>query len=329
MKKISKILSALLATALVLAVVSVSVIAAEPASISIKTAPTKTVYYEGIDTFEDMLMCDPSGLVITVTDSEGKTFDVSADEYEFIFMDVEDYVLGENEVIITYVDEYDIELTTTLAITVKENPVAGVKITKMPNKTEYDIVKDVLTRENFSFDKLYSMMPEEFDEAMKEHGLTYEEFKAAYDDPEQSKLFRDIVFAEYESLLMIDTTGMEIEVTFKDGTKQTLTDEQDFAVYENAEIPVMVGQYSEVVDGENTLYVDVAGVKADFKVNVKKGGATVTPDKPIAKPDKPVDNKNPEIPNTDGGVSVVFAGVAALCSAFGLALVPSKKKEEF
>ena len=179
MRKILKMLSAVLVTAIVAAVISVSVIAAEPASISVKTAPTRTVYYEGVDTFDGMLICDPSGMVITVTNTDGTTFDVSADEYELIFMEVENYVLGENTATITYVDEKNSELTTTVTITVEESPVADVKITQMPDKTEYDMNKDVLTRENFSFDKLYSVIPEEFDAIMEESGITYEELKAA------------------------------------------------------------------------------------------------------------------------------------------------------
>ncbi len=328
MRKILKMLSAVLVTAIVAAVISVSVTAAEPASISVKTAPTRTVYYEGVDTFDGMLICDPSGMVITVTNTDGTTFDVSADEYELIFMEVENYVLGENTATITYVDEKNDELTTTVTITVEESPVADVKITQMPDKTEYDMDKDVLTRENFSFDKLYSVIPEEFDAIMEENGITYEELKAAYDDPEQSELLKDIIFDEYESILMIDTAGMEIEVTFKDGTKQTLTDEQDCAVYNGTEIPIMVGQYKDITEGENTLYVDAAGVKADFTVTVKKN-TVVTPEKPVTKPGKPVDNKNPEIPNTDGGVSFAAAAVIALVSGCGMALVPSKKKEQY
>lgn len=326
MKKISKILSALLVTALILAVVSVSVIAAEPA-ISIKTAPAKTVYYEGIDTFEGMLMCDPTGAVITVTDADGKTVDVSADDGE-IYMDIEKYAIGENTATLYYFVDEETILEAPVTITVKENPVASVTITKMPAKTEYDMDKDVLTPDNFDLDKIYALDPETFDAILAELDMTYEELKEAYSDPEMMKIFKELMFSEYKNILLVDTTGMEIEVTFKDGTKQTLTDEQEYVTFNGTEIPVMVDQPAEIKEGKNTLTVSVAGVTAPFDVTVKK--AAPAPEKPIEKPDnKPTDSKNPEIPNTDGGVSLAFAGVLAIVSGCGIALVPSKKKEQF
>lgn len=330
MKKMLKLLSAVLVTALIATAVSVSVIAAEPASISVKTAPTRTVYYDGVDTFEGMLMCDPSGMVVTVTNQDGTTFDVSADDGE-IFMDVEKYVIGENEAIVYYLPEEGDPLTATLPITVKENPVVSVKITKMPGKTEYDMDKDVLTADNFDLDKVYASDPETFDAILEELGMTFEDLKEAYSDPEMMNLFKQLMFSEYDAILLVDTTGMEIEVAFKDGTTQTLTDEQDGALYNGTEIPVTVGQPKTIKEGVNTLYIDVAGVQANFDVTVKKNGASsekpsVTPEKPTAKPDN---SKNPVIPDTDGGVSLTAAAVVAVVSGFGIALVPSKKKEQF
>lgn len=330
MKKILKLLSAVLVTALIAAAVSVSVIAAGPASISVKTAPTRTVYYEGVDTYEDMLFCDPSGMVITVANPNGTTFDVSADDGE-IFMDIEEYVLGKNEATVYYWTEDGDELTTTVTITVEESPVAGVKITKMPDKTEYDMDKDVLTKDNFSFDKLYELDPETFDEMLAEFDMTYEDIKEAANNDAIMRLVKQIIFSEYDAILLVDTTGMEIEVAFKDGTTQILTDEQEYVVYNGAEIPVMVGQPNTIEEGVNTLYIDVAGVQANFDVTVKKNGVSsenpsVAPEKPAAKPDN---SKNPEIPNTDGGVSLAAAAVIAVASGFGIALVPSKKKEQF
>lgn len=327
MKKISKLLSVILVTALILAAVSVSVIAAEPATISIKTAPAKTVYYEGIDTFEGMLMCDPSGAVITVTNSDGTTVDVSADDGE-LYMDIEEYVIGENTATLYYFIDDENILEAPVTITVKENPVASVKVTKMPAKTEYDMDKDVLTPDNFDLDKMYALDPETFDAILAELGMTFEDLKEAYSDPEMMQLFKELMFSEYKSILLIDTTGMEIEVTFKDGTTQTLTDEQEYATFNGTEIPVLVDQPKAIKEGKNTLTVSVAGFTAPFDVTVKKSAAA--PEKPIEKPDKkPTDNKNPEIPNTDGGVSLALAGVLALISGCGIALVPSKKKEQF
>lgn len=326
MKKIFKVLSLVLVITLIVAFASVSVIAAEPASISVKTAPARTVYYEGVDTFEDMLFCDPSGMVITVTDVDGTTFDVSADDGE-IYMDVEEYVLGENEATVYYYTEDGEELTTTVAITVEESPVASVKITKMPNKTEYDMDKDVLTADNFSFDKLYELDPETFDEMLEMFDMTYDDLKEAADNPAIIGIVKELMFSEYEQILLVDTTGMEIEVTFKDGTTQTLTDEQECVVYNGAEIPVIIDQPSTIKEGVNTLYVIVGGVQAEFDVTVKKSAET--PEKPVVTPEKPDNSKNPEIPNTDGGASLAMAAIIALASGCGIALVPSKKKEQF
>lgn len=323
MKKISKLLSIMLAVALIAAVASVAVFAADPA-ITVKTAPTRTVYYEGVDTYDGLLYCDPTGMVITLTKADGTTVDLSADENE-IYLDVESYVLGGNTATVYYIDEDGNEITTTYPITVKENPVSSVKVTKMPAKTEYDMDKDVLTAENFDLDKLYAIDPEGFDALLADLGMTFEDLKEAYNNPEMMKIFKEIMFSEYKSILLIDTTGMEIEVTFKDGTTQTLNDEQEYLTYDGAEIPVVVDQPAEIKEGVNTLTVSVAGVTANFDVTVKKAA---TPDKPVT-PEKPVDNRNPEIPNTDGGVSLALAGVLALVSGCGIALVPSKKKEQF
>lgn len=332
MKKISKVLVAVLVMSLIVAFASVSVIAAESASVSVKTAPEKTVYYEGVDTYEGELLCDPTGMVLTVTNPDGTTVDVTAED-ALIDMYVENYVIGENDAVVSYMDEEGNELTTTVKVTVKENPVASVKITKMPAKTEYDMDKDVLTKDNFDLDKLYESDPESMDAILEDLGMTYDEFKEMYENSEMKDLMLDILFSEYSEILMVDTTGMEIEVTFKDGTTQTITDESAYVTYNGAEIPVMVGQKSgKITEGANTLYVDVAGVTADFDVTVKKSASA---DKPNA--EKPADaqkpaasnNKNPEIPNTDGGVSLVATAVIALVSGCGIALVPSKKKEQF
>lgn len=331
MKKISKVLAIVLITALIVAFASVSVIAAEPATVAVKTAPARTVYYEGIDTFEGDLLCDPTGMVLTVTNPDGTTVDVTSED-ALIDMYVEKYVIGENDAVVSYMDEEGNELTTTLKVTVEENPVASVKITKMPAKTEYDMDKDVFTKENFDLDKLYESDPESMDAILADLGMTYDELKEMYENSEMKEIFLELLFSEYSEILMFDTTGMEIEVTFKDGTTQTLTDESEFVTYNGAEIPVMVGQKSgKIAEGKNTLYVDVAGVTADFDVTVKKSASAdkPAPQKP-ANTQKPAsDNKNPEIPNTDGGVSLIATAVIALVSGCGIALVPSKKKEQF
>ena len=328
MKKFSKILSIVLAAALIAAVASVAVFAEEPTpfNISIKTPPTRTVYYEGIDTYGTTLYIDPTGMVITVTNTDGTTFDVPADD-DSILISESGYSIGEdNSVAVTYFFGNDAIITEYRGITVKENPVASVKVTKMPNKTEYDMDKDVFSPDNFDLDRVYATAPEYFDSIFAELGITFEQFKEeCKNNPEMMDAMKEAMFADYKNILMVDTTGMEIEVAFKDGTTQTLNDEQEYLTYDGVQVPVLVDQPTEIKEGKNTLTVSVAGVTAPFDVTVKKAA---TPDKPVI-PDKPVDNRNPEIPNTDGGVSLALAGVIALVSGFGTALVPSKKKEQF
>ena len=335
MKKISKLLSVVLAVALIAALASVAVFAADPTpvSISVKTPPKKTAYYQDIDYSSidgGLYNLDIAGMVIAVTYSDGTVVDVAADDYDEsyqpISMKIENCVLGENNATVTCMVDMR-NLTTTFPITIEENPVASVKITKMPNKTEYDMDKDMLTRENFTWDKLFMLDPTLEEDIETELGMTVEEFKAKYENDNSAiDYFTRILFEIYDgAILLVDTEGMEIEVTFKDGTAKTYTDEQNYVVYGDAEIPIILDQPVEIKEGKNTLTVSVAGVEAPFDVTVKKAATPVK----LVTPDKPVDNRNPEIPNTDGGVSLALAGVLALVSGCGIALVPSKKKEQF
>lgn len=339
MKKFTKAISTLLVVALVVAMATVSSFAAEAESITVISGPDKTVYYEGLDSYENEIWCDATGMVLEVTFDDGTTETITVDEYSYVDMYVVDYVIGENEAIVEFygTDDYDTYLETTYTVTVEESPVDSVEVTKMPTKTEYDMEEDVLTRDNFTLDYLYESDPETMDEMLNDMGMTFEEMKAFYEEnPEYYEMILDIVFADFDTILNLDTTGMEILVTFKDGTTQTVTSDEDYITYNGEEYPIYVEQLDEVTEGENTFVVNVMGAEAEFVVNVVSANDNdnnndtnndTSNENNNTKPETDKnDNKNPVIPNTDGGVSVVASAVIALASGFGIALIPSKKE---
>ncbi len=338
MKKFTKVISTLLVVALVVAMATVSAFAAEAESITVISGPDKTVYYEGLDSYENEIWCDATGMVLEVTFDDGTTETITVDEYSYVDMYVVDYVIGENEAIVEFygTDDYDTYLETTYTVTVEESPVDSVEVTKMPTKTEYDMEEDVLTRDNFTLDYLYESDPETIDEMLSEMGMTFEDLKAFYEEnPDLYEMILDLTFSDFDTILNLDTEGMEILVTFKDGTTQTVTSDEDYITYNGEEYPIYVEQVDEVTEGENTFVVSVMGAEAEFVVNVVSADNNNNDDtnndtsneNNNTKPDTDKnDNKNPVIPNTDGGVSVVASAVIALASGFGIALIPSKKE---
>ena len=341
MKKFTKAISTLLVVALVVAMATVSAFAAEAESITVLSGPDKTVYYEGLDSYENEIWCDATGMVLEVTFDDGSKETITVDEYSYVDMHVVDYVIGENEATVEFygTDDYDTYLETTYTVTVKESPVESVEVTKMPTKTEYDMEEDVLTRDNFTLDYLYETDPETMDEMLNDMGMTFEEMKAFYEEnPEYYEMILDIVFSDFDTILNLDTEGMEILVTFKDGTTKTVTSDEDYITYNGEEYPIYVEQLDEVTEGENTFIVNVMGAETEFVVNVVSANDndnnndtnndTNNENNDTTKPETDKnDNKNPVIPNTDGGVSVVASAVLALASGFGIALIPSKKEK--
>lgn len=340
MKKFTKAISTLLVVALVVAMATVSAFAAEAESITVVSGPTKTVYYEGLDSYENEIWCDATGMVLEVTFDDGSKETITVDEYSYVDMYVVDYVIGENEAIVEFygTDDYDTYLETTYTVTVEESPVASVEITKMPTKTEYDLEEDVLTRDNFNLDYLYESDPETMDEMLNDMGMTFEDLKAFYEEnPDLYEMILDLTFSDFDTILNLDTTGMEILVTFKDGTTQTVTSDEDYITYNGEDYPIYVEQVDEVTEGENTFIVNVMGAETEFVVNVVSENDNdnnndtnndTNNENNNTKPETDKnDNKNPVIPNTDGGVSVVASAVIALASGFGIALIPSKKEK--
>lgn len=341
MKKFTKAISTLLVVALVVAMATVSAFAAEAESITVVSGPTKTVYYEGLDSYENEIWCDATGMVLEVTFDDGSKETITVDEYSYVDMYVVDYVIGENEAIVEFygTDDYDTYLETTYTVTVEESPVASVEITKMPTKTEYDMEEDVLTRDNFNLDYLYESDPETMDEMLNDMGMTFEDLKAFYEEnPDLYEMILDLTFSDFDTILNLDTTGMEILVTFKDGTTQNVTSDEDYITYNGEDYPIYVEQVDEVTEGENTFIVNVMGAETEFVVNVVSANDNdnnndtnndTNNENNNTKPETDKnDNKNPVIPNTDGGVSVVASAVIALASGFGIALIPSKKNKQ-
>lgn len=341
MKKFTKIMSVMLVAALIFAVASISTLAATPESISVTTMPNRTVYYVGVDDVDGDILCDPEGIVLTVTNDDSTTKTVTADDDYWIDITVYDYVIGENEAeVVCYDYETDTELKTTMTVTVEENPVESIEILSMPTKTEYDMEKDVLTRENFTWDKLNAYMPELFDEILPELGMTFEEFKAEYEnDDEAIDYFTSILFEHYDSVLLIDTTGMEIRVNYKNGTSETLTDNDAYNTYGGAQFPIYLEQAnSAVTEGANTFVISVMGVEKEFSVNVVNSGSgsgtgsgtgagTGTGTGSGTGTGTGSGSGIPGIPNTDAGVSVAALAAIALMSGCGMALIPSKKEK--
>ena len=341
MKKFTKAISTLLVVALVVAMATVSAFAAEAESITVISGPDKTVYYEGHDSYENEIWCDATGMVLEVTFDDGSKETITVDEYSYVDMYVVDYVIGENEAIVEFygTDDYDTYLETTYTVTVEESPVASVEVTKMPTKTEYDMEEDVLTRDNFNLDYLYESDPETMDEMLNDKGMTFEDLKAFYEEnPDLYEMILDLTFSDFDTILNLDTEGMEILVTFKDGTTQTVTSDEDYITYNGEDYPIYVEQVDEVTEGENTFIVNVMGAETEFVVNVVSANDNdnnndtnndTNNENNNTKPETDKnDNKNPVIPNTDGGVSVVASAVIALASGLGIALIPSKKNKQ-
>lgn len=324
MKRMQKALTLVLAAALLLSLSAVFAFAAEPTitGVEVKTVPTRTVYYEGGDTFGDTLVCDVEGLVFTVSYDDGTSKDVAANDGNAAVV-VVGYALGENAAMATYI-ENDATYTaeTAVTVTVKENPVESVVITKMPTQTEYTM-DDVLTADNFSFARLREVAPDELAAILDMYGMTYDEFVANVDEAE----FKDILFAEDDAILPVKSEGMEIRVTFKDGSYADVTDEYDGIEYDGYAYPITIEQKSNTVaEGENTFAVVFMGKSAEFKVNVKKAaenGGSVTPDKPADQDDV----KNPDIPKTGVAASLSAAAALMLAGTAGSALLVRRRDD--
>lgn len=345
MKKFTKIMSVMLVAALIFAVASISAFAVTPAeSIRVITLPNRTTYYVGGDTTGlNEVWCDPTGAVIEVTYADGTTEIVTAtdDSTEFKLV-VRDYEIGENEATLSYycfVSGGEGWLTAPVTVTVEECPVESIEITKMPTKTEYDMEEDIFTKDNFTWDKYYAYHPEVMEECLAELGMTFEEFKAEYEnDTDAINYFTRILFELYDSVLLIDTTGMEIRVNYKDGTNEVLTDDDAYNTYGGAQFPIYLDQKENAVtEGANTFVITVMGVEKEFTVNVVNSGSgagsgtgTGTGTGTGSGTGTGTGSGStgiPGIPNTDAGVSAAALAVIALMSGCGIALIPSKKEK--
>lgn len=335
MKRMQKTLAVLLTAALLFAVGAVCAFAAdgyvEPESVTVKQMPNRTVYYDGGDNYGSTLYGDPTGMVLTVTYTDGTTRDVEPgndNEENLVFIFVENYVIGENTATVNYCDRMGVEgIYTTMPITVKENPVESIEITKMPIKTEYDMDKDVLTRENFTLERYRELDPEGFEAVLDAYDVTYEEFVVGYGEG----FLKNRIFADRDAFLPIKSEGMEICVTFKDGSYAVVTDEYDGIEYDGVVYPITLEQKSNTVtEGENTFAVVFMDNRAEFQVNVKKAaangdnGGNATTDKPAVTDDI----KNPDIPKTGMTAGVTAAAVLMLSGTACSALLLRRKEDK-
>ncbi|MGN0555573.1 MAG: LPXTG cell wall anchor domain-containing protein [Candidatus Fimenecus sp.] len=343
MKRMQKTFAVLLTAALLLTVFAVCASASGAAitSISVVTPPARTVYYVGADDDGTDILCDPSRMVLEVTDEFGNSWEESADslvawgQFEWgdpdalLTFKVHNYALGENPATVAYYDMFmDEYVTTEVTVTVQENPIQSVEILKMPTKTEYDLEKDVLTRENCTLEQLYAIDPEGIDEMLADLGLTYEEFI----EWGMEEDLKNIIFAEQDALLLVDPTGMEIRVTYTDGTTEVLTDEDDYITHLGYPHPIYLEQKANTVtEGKNTMQITVLGNSAEFEVNVTKagsanlgntnaGGTQNTTEKD--------DIKNPDIPKTGMTAGITAAAVLMLSGTAGSALLLRRKEDK-
>lgn len=330
MNKVKKLFATVTAVMMLCIALSVLACAAQPAvtGITVLTPPERTVYYDGGDNLSATdILCDATGMVAELSYADGTTAQIGADDPNLVVF-VSGYVIGENTATVAYQDADGNVVTAQTQVTVKENPIASVEITKMPVKTVYDFGTDVLTKDNFSIEKLYASDPESFQTILDMYGMTYEQFTAAVSDAELA----EIVFAEYDSVLMIDTDGMEIKVTYTDGATEVLTDEDEYITHLGYLYPVTVDQKNAAItEGENTLLISVMGKTAEFKVTVTKSAASdnktdSTQNNGTSSKD---DVKNPIIPKTGMTTAVTAAAVLMLVStASGALLTRPKSKED-
>lgn len=243
MKKFTKAIGVMLVVAMLATVLAVASFASAPASIKIVKAPDRTVCYEKYDTYEGDVYCEPTGMILEVTNDDGSKENVECDMFNTEII-AENYELGKNEAVVYYYyDENNptATLETKIEITVEENPVESVEITKMPAKTEYDWDKEVLTR-NSTFDDYATMFPEILDEILaEEEDMTIEDLRDFYEaNPDKWQEVISAFLAEDEGLLIPDLTGMEITVKYTDGTSEVLTPDDDYNTYDGYKFPVFV-----------------------------------------------------------------------------------------
>lgn len=327
MQKTKKILAVLLAAAMLLAVAAFSVAAANSQleRISLQTPIARTVYYEGGDNLDGDILCDITGIEVLLHYADGSEAMVdaqSADAVNLVVM-VPNYTVGANQAEVYYVDGDNVlKADETIPVTVKACPIEKIEITKMPNKTVYDMDTDVMTADNFSIDRLYDAMPEDFDAMLAELGMSFAELKA---QPELVAAVKESLFAEYSSILLMDTDGMELLVTYTDGSTETVTADQEFIEALGYPYPIFADQQDTAIKaGENTMVISIMGKEVPFTVTVKSADEPAD-GKPSVQPPKD-DIKNPDIPKT-GGTAVPAAAMLVSVAA-GAVLVLRRKVEK-
>ena len=229
----------------------------EVKSIDITKQPTKTEYIEG-------QKIDTTGMIVTATYSDNTTSEIS--DYE---IDLKDELEISNEkVIVTYGEK-----SAEFAITVKENTVTKVEITKQPTKTEYIegqnfeatgmIVKATYLDGTEKEITDYTIENgNELGKDVTEVEIKFGKFSAFVPVTVSENILVSIevttppIKTEYIEGQTFDKTGMVVKATYLDGTENTITDYN-------------ISNTTLKADDEE-IEVEFEGVKTSVKINVTK-----------------------------------------------------------
>lgn len=229
--------------------------------ISISNGPVQTVYELGS-------LLDTAGLELTLTYSDGST---KVATEGFVVKGFDSETVGEKILTITYEDFMD-----TFSVTVKEPTLLGVVITKLPDKTEYEIGEDLDTT-GLTLKATYSNgYSEEITEGFDVSGLdsttagtksvtvTYGEEILIFQVVVKESVITSISIAsepdkvEYEIGEELNTAGMSLMLVYSDGSTATISDDFTVSGFDSTSV------------GAKTVTVTYGGKTTTFTVTVNE-----------------------------------------------------------